>query len=319
MRAATLTAIAAGSFDAMPSMPIGVVTRASSASSCPASMSCARNLAHFDREPMSPIEPSPGVFRADSTIARSSPWSCVMTSTCAPVGQVGERGLGHGQVLHVHRRHRIGEHGEPFRRREHLGAGVDEVQLELLPAEHASELEADVADAEDHHRRHDPNGFQEHGDLSSAALHAVVGHGLVAERQRQQFGLGGARVEHRAGTVDRGRLEVAAADGAEERVGGDDHLRAAVARRVSAHHREGDDHERHACGAQPLHGVDPVHGEPPAQVSDATSGCDAVRAVAASDSFVSPDARAAAVPARRASRIAMNTASGVAGDRSSTQ
>ncbi len=65
-RAATLTAIAAGSFERMPVMPIGVDTRARSSSPSPASRSSFWNRAHFEREPMSPIEPRPGVRSAAS-------------------------------------------------------------------------------------------------------------------------------------------------------------------------------------------------------------------------------------------------------------
>ena len=102
-RAATLTAIAAGSFERMPSMPIGVDTRARSSSPSPASRSSFVNRAHFEREPMRPIEPRPGVRSAASTMARSSTWSWVMTSTCAPAGRSASAasGTGSGRIVTV--------------------------------------------------------------------------------------------------------------------------------------------------------------------------------------------------------------------------
>ncbi len=57
MRAATLTAIEAGALPSTSGMPMGVVTRASAASACPSSPSFTRNRAHFELEPISPIDP----------------------------------------------------------------------------------------------------------------------------------------------------------------------------------------------------------------------------------------------------------------------
>ena len=122
-----------------PSMPIGVVTRARSASSCPTSTSCARNRAHFDREPISPIEPRPDVSQGRLDDREVFDVVVRHDEHVRAVGQVGERRLGHRQrgARAPSRPRRRARRSSPARRplgREHLGARVDEVQLDLLPA-----------------------------------------------------------------------------------------------------------------------------------------------------------------------------------------
>ncbi len=218
-------------------------------------------------------------------------------------GEVGERGLGHGSVAHRHGRDRIGEQAARPRNThsigmQHLGSRIDQVQLELLAREDAGELETHMPQTEDRDRRDDADRFEQHRDFSSAALHTVVGHGLVAQGEREQPWFVFALSEHLARQVDRGRLEVSAPHRTEQPSRRDDELRPAVARRMPSHGREGHEHSGRTRLAQPPELVDPVHCRP---------------------LYRAPVASSATPVASRAAWIAQNTASGVEGDASTTE
>ena len=66
------------------------------------------------------------------------------------------------RVMHVHLRHRVCQHGEASLG-EDVGAGVDQMQVEVLTCQDAREFEPDVPDAED---RHGPY----HGSGSSSTV-----------------------------------------------------------------------------------------------------------------------------------------------------
>ena len=73
--------------------------------------------------------------------------------------------------------------GQPRHRRgvELLLARVDEVEVEVVPAEDAGQLVTDVAHAEDGDAGRDGQGLEEDADLAAAALPPVLGARLVAE------------------------------------------------------------------------------------------------------------------------------------------
>ena len=91
--------------------------------------------------------------------------------------------LGEHRVVHVHARHGVVEHGEAGRA-ELVLARVDEVQLEVVPGQDPGQLEPDVAEAEDRHRRRDRERLEQHVDLTAAALATVLGAGPVGRATR---------------------------------------------------------------------------------------------------------------------------------------
>ena len=90
------------------------------------------------------------------------------------------------------------------------------MQVHLLSGEDAGKLQTDMAEAEYRDGRDGTDRFEQHGDFASAALDAVFGRDLVAQRDGEQPGLALALGEHLARQVDGRRLEIAATDGAEE-------------------------------------------------------------------------------------------------------
>ena len=55
-----------------------------------------------------------------------------------------------------------------------VGAGIDQVQLDLQPGQDPGQLVADMADAEDRDHRPGRQRFQQQRDLAAAALPAVL-------------------------------------------------------------------------------------------------------------------------------------------------
>ncbi len=64
-----------------------------------------------------------------------------------------------------------------------FGPGVADVEVEVVAGEDAGEFESDVADAEDRHRGGHGQRFEEDGDLSPAALAAVLRRCLSLSRR----------------------------------------------------------------------------------------------------------------------------------------
>ncbi len=161
-----------------------------------------------------------------------------------------------------------------------------------------------MTDSEDRDGGHARNRFEQHGDFSSAALDAVLGRGLVAEREREQ-----PRLDRRRPRASRGRRSTAVASRLppptvpKSLPARHDELRSAVARGVTAHGDEGDDDRGKARLPQALQLVDPVHG-----------ACRSSARRAAGSSAVADGSSPLS-----ATWIAQNTASGVAGDPSTTR
>ena len=175
------------------------------------------------------------------------------------MGQLADHELGQdGHLVHVHVGDRVVEDGQSLGG-QLLGARVDEVQLEVVPGEHPRELESDVADAEDRHRGHDQQRLEQQADLTATALHAVLERRLVRQRDLEDLRSGGSLGDHRPGALDGDGLEVAAADRVPGRVGGDDHLGAGLARRMTAHRRDGDEYADLPLLAEPLDRLHPLH------------------------------------------------------------
>jgi hypothetical protein len=87
----------AGSLPDTPGAPIGLRILPIVVSSCPSTRSPDRNLAHFAAEPIRPMLPRWRHLRAASQIAKSSAWSCVITSTCVPDGTAPSASSGTGE------------------------------------------------------------------------------------------------------------------------------------------------------------------------------------------------------------------------------
>ena len=71
-----------------------------------------------------------------------------------------------------------------------LGAGVGEVQLDVVARENAGEFEADVADPEDRDGRNHRQRLEQEDHLASAALAPVLIAGLVVQSQGERLGRG---------------------------------------------------------------------------------------------------------------------------------
>ena len=108
-----------------------------------------------------------------------------------PWRHLAEDELGDRRVVDVHPGRRVVEHAEPVVT-QLVGAGVDQVELEVVTGEDAGELETDVADPEDRDRRHHRERFEQDLHLAAAALLAVLGRRLVVEGQRDLLGRGRA-------------------------------------------------------------------------------------------------------------------------------
>ena len=131
--------------------------------------------------------------------------------------QLGEHQLGqHRHRVDVHGGDGVGQRAERLGVQV-LGAGVDQVQVEVVAGQDAGQLEADVADAEDRHARHHGQRLEQHGDLAAAALHAVLDRRLVRQVARRTTRAGAAALEQRPRTAYGLGLEVAAADRAPRR------------------------------------------------------------------------------------------------------
>ena len=165
---------------AISGRPIGQVIRSTVASSWPSASRFFRNVAHFALDPISPTLPHlPEVGEAEGGVAEGEVLGVV-------VGHDQHVGAGGQPLQHQLPQHRPvhldvggpgGHVGQP-ELVELLGPGVDQVQPDLQPGQDPGQLEADVPDAEDRHRRPHREGFQQQPDLAAAALPAV----LVARR-----------------------------------------------------------------------------------------------------------------------------------------
>ena len=109
------------------------------------------------------------------------------------------------------------------------------MQVEVVTGQDARELEADVADAEDGHGGDDRQRLEQHRDLAAAALHAVLQGCLVGEVALERLRPGAAGLHQGPRAAYRLRLEVAAADRPGGRGRADDHLGAGLAGGVTAH------------------------------------------------------------------------------------
>ncbi len=219
-----------------------------------------------------PTEPRPFRRRADQT-DRAEPGGAQ--------GGVAQRGVlrvivGHDQdmgagrqlpehllrkqqgAVHVDLRHGVREHAEPFVG-EHLRAGVDQVQVEVLARQDACQLQADVPDAEDRHGLHHRQRFEQDGDGPAAALHAVRAGDLVVEGELHHLRLRIGRAGQLARPVDGHRLDVAAADRPPRLGASHDELGAGPAGRVAAYGRHGHEHAGFPARPQPRDRGHPAH------------------------------------------------------------
>jgi hypothetical protein len=158
--------------------------------------------------------------------------------------------------MHVHRGHGVLERRQ-HRGRQVVGPRVDQVQLEVVPGQDPGQLQPDVPDTEDGHRRDDRERLEQDGHLSPAALNAVLERRLVRQLRDERLRGGGAGREQLARPAYGLLLEVSPADRGPGRRGGDDHLGAGVARGVAAHLGDRHQHPRLAGGAQGRHGSQP--------------------------------------------------------------
>ena len=212
-----------------PGSPIGVVIRAIVGRVVPLVRELASEPAHFADEPIRPIEPRCSQRSAASHSAASSAWSWVMTSTWVPGGQLAEDQLGqHGTWCTCTRATASSRTAQPRRPRAAPARESTRCSSRSWRARIRASSSPTWPDPEDRDRGYDGQRLEQQGHLAAAALHAVLDGRLVGERHREQLGARRpASREQRAGPLDRGRLEVAAADAPQVVVGGDDHLRAA--------------------------------------------------------------------------------------------
>src|SRR5699024_3331177 len=225
--AAALTAIVAGSLPVSAGSPIGHRMVSMVSDEKPSSARFLRKRCHLAREPISPIEPRSPRARAAEHRCRSSAWSWVMMSTWLPGGRLEDVG---GYELFW------------------PGVGYDEV--EVVSAQYPGEFESDVADAEDRRRGGHGQRFEQHRDLPAAALTTVFGRRLVVEPQGQHLRTRLAGGQQFAGTGESRHLEIASADGSEQVIGGDEHIRSGLARCVAAHRGESDEDGGHPSPAE---------------------------------------------------------------------
>ena len=182
-------------------------------------------------------------------------------------GQFGKDQLGeHRDVVGVDPGDGVVEDGQHLRR-QLVGPGVDQVQLQVVPGEDPGQLETDVPDPEDRDGRQHGERLEQEGHLTAAALDAVGHRRPVGEVGGEHRRLGGRIDQQFAGPLDRRGLEVAATDRPPGFVGTDDHLGARLPRRVPAHRGNGHQHSRLTAGAQPLDSRQPVHRSPYTSVS----------------------------------------------------
>ena len=88
-------------------------------------------------------------------------------------GQLAEHQLGHHRVVEVHPGQGVrGGRREPLRV-DLGGAGVDQVQLQVVPGQDPGQLEADVPHPEDRDGGHRAQRLEQQRHLAAAALHAV--------------------------------------------------------------------------------------------------------------------------------------------------
>ena len=162
----------------MSGSPIGVVMRASAASSWPSAASLRANRLHFTADPINPIDPR--CAAAQGGVAERGVLGVVVRHDqhVAARGQLAEHQLRHHGVVAVHPRHGVLDH-DPV---ELAGPRVDQVQLDVVASQHQRQLGADVPDPEDRDRGHRPQRLEQQRDLAAAALHAVLGRGPVGER-----------------------------------------------------------------------------------------------------------------------------------------
>ena len=121
---------------------------------------------------------------AASMSAASSAWSCVITSTWVPDGQLGKDQLGqHRDVVRVDPGDGVVEDGQHLGR-QLLGPGVDQVQLQVVPGQDPGQLETDVPDPEDRDRGQHGKRLEQESHLAAAALDAVAHRRLVGEAGR---------------------------------------------------------------------------------------------------------------------------------------
>ena len=116
-----------------------------------------------------------------------------------------------------------------------VGAGVDQVQLEVVPGQDPGQLEPDVADAEDRDGRHDGAAARAAPSPRRRSTARRARRRLVGEARRSN-GSGAAAPlgEQLAGPATAVASRLPPPMLPQVRVGGDDHLGAGLARRVPA-------------------------------------------------------------------------------------
>ena len=153
---------------------MGVRIRSTAVGSWPSASSCDRNRANLADDPISPIGPRWSSRMAASHRATSSAWSWVITSTCVPGGSSASTSSGSTGTGWTCTAATASASGPSASADRCSGAGVDQVQVEVVAGQDASELETDVADPEDRDARHHGQRLQQHRHLAAAALHAVL-------------------------------------------------------------------------------------------------------------------------------------------------
>ena len=177
--------------------------------------------------------------------------------------QLAEHQLGqHRHVVGVDSRGRVGERSE-CDIAELLRPGVDQVQVELVSGQDTGQLQPDVADTEDGHRRQDGQRVEQHGHLATAALHSVLDGRLVRQVRGEGRRFGRKLGEQSPGPVDGNRLDVAAPDRAPGLLRRDHHLRSCRAGRMPANGCKRHQHSRLTAGAKTLDSSQPVHAVRP--------------------------------------------------------
>ena len=132
--------------------------------------------------------PARAAASAVSHNAKSSAWSCVMISTCAPRGSISSTCSPSSAWCTVTSAAPSVTPGQP-ELVDLVRPGIDQVQLHLQPGQDPGQFVADVPDAEDRDHRTGRQRFEQQGDLAAAALPAVLVAGVLVEPGFLRLGL----------------------------------------------------------------------------------------------------------------------------------
>ena len=200
-------------------------------------------------------------------------------------------------------------------------AAVDEVQLEVVTAQDASELGADVPHAEDRHGGHDGEWLEQHRHLAAAALLPVLAGARSLSARSSCSGAVAAASSRARSTAVSSRLPPPMLPHVRGR---HDHLRAGLTRGMAADCDQGDEHAGLAVRAQPLDRCEPVHVSLP--IPRGRPARSRLQRVRGGVGLFGHDGRrtlddgrqTGGLPPPRACWTAQKTASGVAGEARST-